>query len=69
MPVWPDLLSWLRARRDGIVLVDPELARIQLGDFGPFLAEAGVNHGRALLHLLSRSPRIFVAQAQQQDAA
>jgi hypothetical protein len=67
LPVWPTVLDWLRARRDGVVIINPEQARHEL--IGPFVAMGGLAHARAILQTLSVTPRVLVAQAQQQEAA
>jgi hypothetical protein len=67
LPVYADPLSWLASDRNGIVIVDQMHARHEL--IGPFAAMGGLGHARSILHSLSITPRIFVAQAQQSDAA
>lgn len=69
LPVWPHALDWLRAGRDGIVIMDLDVTRIQIGEFGPFIGMGGLDHGRALLRHLSSSPRILVAQDIEKEAA
>ena len=57
--VEPDVLSWLRSGRRGVVIIDAEKARWQLASAGPLQA-ASVDHGRALRRALSFRPHIKV---------
>ena len=60
LPVWRSPLNWLRAGRDGIVIIRPEAAASLLDGAGPLLAE-DVAHARALRELLTRAgPRILL---------
>ena len=60
LPVWRSPLNWLRAGRDGIVIIRPEAAASLLDGAGPLLAE-DVAHARALRELLTRTgPRILL---------
>jgi len=60
LPVWRSALNWLRAGRDGIVLIRPEAAASLLDGAGPLLAE-DVAHARTLRELLTRTgPRILL---------
>lgn len=59
LPVWRSPLDWLRARRRGIVLIEPRLAAEWLCDAGPLVAE-DFDHARELSRVLSRpAPRIL----------
>lgn len=57
--VEPNVLSWLRSGRRGVVIIDTEKARWQLASAGPLQA-ASIDHGRALRRALSFRPRIKV---------
>jgi hypothetical protein len=60
LPVWRDPLRWLRACREGVVLIQPCLAAAFLCDVGPLLAE-DVAHGCELKEKLTRpAPRILI---------
>lgn len=54
--------DWLRADRQGVVVLDEARATVELQNFGPFLA-ADIPHALALRNLLTpRSPSILVDQ-------
>jgi hypothetical protein len=58
--VHPDLLSWFRAKRSGVVIVDRQRAAPMLRDAGTLLASSA-EHGRKLQELLRVPPaRILV---------
>jgi hypothetical protein len=60
LPVWRSPLNWLRAGREGIVLIRPGAAAYFLDDAGPLLAE-DLAHAAELRGLLTRTgPRILV---------
>lgn len=60
LPVWRSPVGWLRARREGVVLIQPRLAAAFLCDAGPLLAE-DVEHGCELKEKLTRpAPRILI---------
>ena len=60
LPVWRSPLNWLRAGREGIVLIRPGAAAYFLDDAGPLLAE-DMAHASELRRLLTRTgPRILV---------
>jgi hypothetical protein len=60
LPVWRSPLNWLRAGREGIVLIRPTVAAYFLDDGGPLLAE-DMAHAAELRRLMTRTgPRIFV---------
>jgi hypothetical protein len=68
LPVWRSPLSWLRAGRDGIVLIRPMVAAYFLDDAGPLLAE-DVAHAAELRRLLTRTgPRILVRASDRRAA-
>ena len=55
-------LGWLRAGRDGVVIIDPRRATVELRDFGP-LADEDQAHGLELQQLLRRmEPKIYVPE-------
>ena len=66
--VEPDVLSWLRSGRRGIVIIDADKARWQLATAGPLQA-ASIEHGRALRRALSFRPRIKVPLSRARLAA
>jgi hypothetical protein len=54
-------LEWLKSDRDGIAVVDVDLAREQLRDAGPFAVDSNADFGLALRQILTpRAPRILV---------
>jgi hypothetical protein len=54
-------LEWLKSDRDGIAVVDADLAREQLRDAGPFAVDSNPDFGLALRQILTpRAPRILV---------
>lgn len=55
-------LKWLKAERQGVVLLSPERAAIALRNFGPFAAE-DEEHGRELRGLFRYEPQIFMPEA------
>jgi hypothetical protein len=68
LPVWRSPLNWLRAGRQGIVLVRPRVGAYVLDDAGPLLAE-DVAHAVELRRLLTRSgPRILVRAPERRAA-
>jgi hypothetical protein len=55
-------LGWLRAGRDGVVILDSRCATVVLRDFGPFSAE-DETHGRELQRIFAAAaPTIFVPE-------
>jgi hypothetical protein len=67
--VHPDPLTWLRADRDGLVLVDPDLAREQLRHAGPFVVDDDLDLAQRLESALTLpSPEIIVISARQEAA-
>jgi hypothetical protein len=53
-------LEWLKAGREGVVIINAEDAAVALRDFGPFVAR-DVEHGKELRRIFRRrEPRIFV---------
>jgi hypothetical protein len=64
----PNVLTWLRNGRRGIVVVEPERARWQLARAGPLHA-ASIEQGRALLSALTFTPEILVPASTQRRAA
>ena len=66
--VEPDVLSWLRGGRRGIVIIDADKARWQLASAGPLRA-ASIEHGRALLSALTFTPEILVPASTERRAA
>ena len=66
--VHTSILEWLRAGRDGIVILDAERARPYLIDLGPLLV-GDVKQGSALRRQLSHTgPRILVMQSSEASA-
>jgi hypothetical protein len=62
LPVHKSPLEWLRARRDGIVIIDSERAKWQIAYLGRSLIVEDVSHGRTLRHALTMpEPEIFVS--------
>jgi hypothetical protein len=62
LPVHKSPLEWLRARRDGIVIIDGERARWQIAYLGRSLIVEDVSHGRTLRQALTMpEPQIFVS--------
>jgi hypothetical protein len=60
LPIHRSPLGWLKAGREGVVLLAPDRAVIELRDFGPFAVE-DVEHGKQLRQLFrSGEPQIFV---------
>ncbi|MCC2654627.1 MAG: hypothetical protein K0Q60_4793 [Microvirga sp.] len=60
LPVWRSPLEWLRASREGVVLIRASAAAYFLDDAGPLLAE-DVAHAAELRRSLTRiGPRILV---------
>ena len=61
LPVHKTPLEWLRARRDGIVIIDSEKAKWQIAYLGRGLIVENISHGRMLRHALTiPAPDIFV---------
>jgi hypothetical protein len=58
LTVHRSIFDYIRAQRKGILILDPERARIALEDAGPLLAEDQY-HGQDLLLNLSYSPKVF----------
>ena len=68
LPVWRSPLNWLRAGREGIVLIRPTAAAYFLDDAGPLLAE-DVAHAAELRRLMTRTgPRILVRDRDRRAA-
>jgi hypothetical protein len=68
LPVWRSPLNWLRAGREGIVLIRPTVAAYFLDDGGPLLAE-DVAHAAELRRLMTRTgPHIFVRDRDRRAA-
>jgi hypothetical protein len=62
LPVQKTPLEWLRAKRDGIVIIDSERAKWQIAYLGRSLIVEDVSHGRTLRHALTMpEPEIFVS--------
>lgn len=62
LPVHKSPLEWLRARRDGIVIIDCERAKWQIAYLGRSLIVEDVSHGRVLRQALTMpEPQIFVS--------
>jgi hypothetical protein len=60
LPIWQNALEWLRANRQGLVILRPDAATHYFADTGPLLAE-DVDHGVELQAALARpAPRIVV---------
>jgi hypothetical protein len=58
--VHPDALAWFRAKRSGVVIVDPRRAAAMLRDAGTLIASS-TEHGRKLKKILDvPPPRILV---------
>ncbi len=54
-------LEWLKSDRDGIAVVDVDLAREQLRDAGPFAVDSNPDFGLTLRQILTpRAPQILV---------
>jgi hypothetical protein len=71
LPILKDPLGWLRAGRNGIVILDPEKAKWQVAYARPTLLAEDVAHGQALRKALTISaPAIFIPpSASNQRAA
>jgi hypothetical protein len=68
LPIWRSPLNWLRADRQGILLLRPTVAAYFLDDGGPLLAE-DVAHAAELRRLMTRTgPRIFVRDRDRRAA-
>lgn len=67
--VFESPLGWLRAGREGVVVVDPHGAAPSLCRAAPLVAES-IEHGERLRRMLTvRPPRIFVALSDVRSAA
>jgi hypothetical protein len=71
LPIWHDPIGWLRAKRQGIVLLRPEQARSYLDHLPGVIAE-DVQHGEELERLLwtpRRKVPVFLRQTNERRAA
>lgn len=68
LPVWRSPVGWLRARREGIVIVRPEMAALRLEGAGPLIVEDDA-HGEAVDQLLTRPKNRILVPSQFKKAS
>jgi hypothetical protein len=69
LAVFESPLGWLRAGREGVVVIDPRRAAPLLRRAEPLVAES-IDHGQRLRRRLTvRPPRVYVAKSKLRSAA
>jgi hypothetical protein len=69
LAVFETPLGWLRAGREGVVVIDPRRAAPTLRLAEPLVAES-IEHGEKLRRVLKvKPPRVYVAKSELRDAA
>lgn len=67
--VWSSTLDWLRADREGVVVVDPVRAAPMLRDAGPLVVGSSIERNRLADVMAVRLPRIEIEAPERRAAA